>query len=716
MNAHVPQQLMARPQWVCWTGLEDKAPRQPDGKLASSTDPKTWSTYADASAAGNVGFVFTEDDDLFGIDLDKCRDPETGELSEKAQEILNRFPTYAEVSPSGRGVHLIGRGRLVGSGFNTPEIELYDRGRYFTVTGQTIGKSQSIQDCAIELAKLQQELMPEPTIPEASSSERPSTLGPEHVRRIEKYLETIEPAVSGQNGDNKTYATALKLVGGFGLTPDEAYPFLVSWNQRCEPPWTEERLRRNLGRADHNTTGIRGHLWGDGLSRPLSASPLPTAEVVDDEEFEPETVTPFPVECLSYPGLLGECTEFICRNAPREQPELAMAASLSVLSVITGRLVQFHRMRTNLYIVALAPSGCGKDYPREAVQRILLSADWGELLGAEEIGSDSGLARAIAEQPKQLVQYDEFGDFLSVLFNPQSAGNSSIRKIIPLLKKLYTSSGKLWTSGAFAKSKTHKVMCPHLVLFGTSVPQNVWGNLNWDNVTDGLVPRLMLFNGRDDSPLRTGLTTEPVPEEITARVRQWRDFGERLEQMAGFGESDIAREIKGTAAAERAIGAFSQDAERIAVKSRFEGIASIWRRATAHATKLALIAACSRCESPQTIEVNDLDVEFGVTLTKYQTETLIEGARNGDTKVGQNSRVQEVLDFINSFGPEGVRQSRIVRSFRNKRVRESAIAELIESDEIVERVVNTATKKAHIWMGIIHSKSGPIRDEANSDD
>jgi len=41
-----------------------------------------------------------------GIDLDKCRNPETGELEPEAQEIVRRMDSYTEVSPSGTGVHI----------------------------------------------------------------------------------------------------------------------------------------------------------------------------------------------------------------------------------------------------------------------------------------------------------------------------------------------------------------------------------------------------------------------------------------------------------------------------------------------------------------------------------------------------------------------------------------------------------------------------------
>ncbi len=144
----IPAELLERPQWVVWQPVErggkiTKPPfmgTAPDTH-ASTTDPSTWCTYADAvaaveaGAASGAGFVFTGDDDFVGIDFDKCRDPETGEVDQSVAELISVLDSYSEVSPSGTGVHVIARGCLPGPGRKRADIEIYDRGRYFTMTG-----------------------------------------------------------------------------------------------------------------------------------------------------------------------------------------------------------------------------------------------------------------------------------------------------------------------------------------------------------------------------------------------------------------------------------------------------------------------------------------------------------------------------------------------------------------------------------------------------
>ena len=85
---------------------------------ASSTNPETWANYEVAVRAckehgyGGIGFVFSPEDDLCGVDLDLCLDPETGEIEGWAQAVIEELDSYTEISPSGTGVHVLVRATL----------------------------------------------------------------------------------------------------------------------------------------------------------------------------------------------------------------------------------------------------------------------------------------------------------------------------------------------------------------------------------------------------------------------------------------------------------------------------------------------------------------------------------------------------------------------------------------------------------------------------
>ena len=145
----IPAELRDRRQWVTWRyttrgGKRTKVPHQTNGEKAAADAPHTWTTF-DLALAGyergtfdGVGYVFAADDPYFGVDIDNVkRDPERLVW---ALEIVQRFGSYAEWSPSGNGIHIIGRGKLPGGGRNDQKLglEVYDRGRFFTVTGHLV--------------------------------------------------------------------------------------------------------------------------------------------------------------------------------------------------------------------------------------------------------------------------------------------------------------------------------------------------------------------------------------------------------------------------------------------------------------------------------------------------------------------------------------------------------------------------------------------------
>jgi putative DNA primase/helicase len=150
---NIPEQLTERPQWVCWRVVErpdskaTKVPYTPGTeRRASSTDLMTWCTFEEALAAyeageppyDGIGFVLCSADPFVGIDLDDCRNPDTGEVAEWAQKIISGFAkAYAEASPSGTGVHIIACGVLK-EGVKTKSVEVYGQDRFFTITGEAL--------------------------------------------------------------------------------------------------------------------------------------------------------------------------------------------------------------------------------------------------------------------------------------------------------------------------------------------------------------------------------------------------------------------------------------------------------------------------------------------------------------------------------------------------------------------------------------------------
>jgi hypothetical protein len=154
--SHIPRELQKLRQWVCWRyeaqeGRKKPAKRSYDpvtGNVPTVNNPDTWRTFAEACRYDKIGLMFLEDSGYVGIDLDTCRDAQTGNTEPWAEAILNIFPgAYREVSPSETGFRIIARG---GSLVMRAEgqIEMYDHSRFLTMTGHVLGTPvTTIADC-----------------------------------------------------------------------------------------------------------------------------------------------------------------------------------------------------------------------------------------------------------------------------------------------------------------------------------------------------------------------------------------------------------------------------------------------------------------------------------------------------------------------------------------------------------------------------------------
>ncbi|MGD9541496.1 MAG: hypothetical protein AB7V61_11275 [Methylocystis sp.] len=175
--------------WVGWRVEtrpgQDKATKVPydpiKNRWAKSDDVNTWGTlqqakdWARKSQGGDVGVMLTDIGDglhLGGIDLDTCRDPQTGVIEEWALNVIRRFDSYTEVSPSGTGLKvffvcriedkdeldkLFGGEAKLGKQFkksakgdHPPAIEVYRGKRYFAVTWAQFETHASLRCIPIE--------------------------------------------------------------------------------------------------------------------------------------------------------------------------------------------------------------------------------------------------------------------------------------------------------------------------------------------------------------------------------------------------------------------------------------------------------------------------------------------------------------------------------------------------------------------------------------
>lgn len=236
----VPATLKSERRWLVWRAEPNpKDPAKPRKVPyqalrphvgASSTSPPTWCSYTQAlrtlgSPGDMSGLGFVLGDGYAGVDLDHCRHPVTGEIDGWARVVVADLNSYAEVSPSGTGVHVLVRGSKPDGACRYGPVEMYDAGRYFTVTGQHVdGTPLTVGERTAELAVVHARLLrdarpPPPLIPFSGTPGARRVANPDDAALLEQARAARNGAkfsllfdsgdLSGHDGDHSAADLAL---------------------------------------------------------------------------------------------------------------------------------------------------------------------------------------------------------------------------------------------------------------------------------------------------------------------------------------------------------------------------------------------------------------------------------------------------------------------------------------------------------------------------
>lgn len=175
--SNIPDELKQLKNWCVWkfenrNGKRTKIPFNAEtGEFAKSNDKRTWSSYETAvNAEGVDGIGFFFEPPYLGIDIDDIDDDlhrfkQGDKLDNIVSEFNEAFKSYTEVSPSGNGLHIIVKGKIPGSRRRKGNIEMYDSGRFFTMTGKTIGKYKDVTEVSEQVFKtIYEKYLPDNTV------------------------------------------------------------------------------------------------------------------------------------------------------------------------------------------------------------------------------------------------------------------------------------------------------------------------------------------------------------------------------------------------------------------------------------------------------------------------------------------------------------------------------------------------------------------------
>lgn len=165
----IPEELKRLPNWICWNAVYDedrgkikKLPVNPiTGGNAQSNNPSTWTDFDTAVKASErfsgIGFMFGGCE-YFGVDIDGVGNEivsyQNGDGNNIVSEFIYELQSYTEISQSGRGIHIICKGSLPKNGRRKGNVEMYETGRFFVMTGDSCSEYSEIKDCTKSIQPL----------------------------------------------------------------------------------------------------------------------------------------------------------------------------------------------------------------------------------------------------------------------------------------------------------------------------------------------------------------------------------------------------------------------------------------------------------------------------------------------------------------------------------------------------------------------------------
>jgi hypothetical protein len=398
------------------------------------------------------------------------------------------------------------------------------------------------------------------------------------------------------------------------------------------------------------------------------APTIPTTEEDEPPEYKLEAVAD--LESLTYPGgLLEDLIDWIVSSAEQPCRALAMAAVLPLVSSLCGpRYSTGSRdTRPNIYTVALAESGFGKEHARSQIKRLLMS-DHGvfeKYSGPARIMSASALREVLEANQSVNCQIDEFGGFVRDITDRKAGSHQ--RAISTDLRDYYSASSTFFEGAAYRGTPPKRIYNPNLCIHGTSTPEQFWSALSSASAEDGLLPRLILFHviGKKPPVVAPQQDVRWVPHTLLLRMADVAgiDVAKKRGNLsrAGYKVETTSEETKPLVVpwSEDALGILRAVKETIEAKETAVSAESqpFVRRIIENAIKLALIAAVGT--DPKHPVITEAIFEWAAAVAWTCAAAMLAeiGERLADNQ--REANYKKIAALIRKAGVKGISEGRL---------------------------------------------------------
>ena len=337
---------------------------------------------------------------------------------------------------------------------------------------------------------------------------------------------------------------------------------------------------------------------------------------------DPGDPGPTPEHLLHIPGFVGEVVDFCMAGAPYPSLGMAFCGALAMQAHLCGRKVREPGdLRTNVYLLALASSSAGKNYPRQINGHLAIAGNLVETL-RRKFSSGEGIEDRLEAHPCSFYQTDEIDGILQAVARSKDARHESI---ISVLLELYSSSNMMYAMRSKAgKQSAGIIHQPHLTIFGTATPGHYYEAMSERMLTNGFFARMIIVDTGKRSPGQDAVPVDEMPQRPVETAKWWASFqpGEHRGNLVGFFPKPIT--VGYTNQAKRIADEFRDAADQhySDAEDRGDEVAmTVWGRANENARKLALLYACS--ENHGDPQITRPAVEWASAFVEHQVRRML---------------------------------------------------------------------------------------------
>ena len=352
---------------------------------------------------------------------------------------------------------------------------------------------------------------------------------------------------------------------------------------------------------------------------------------------------PLPLDMLRVPGFISEVMDHCLETAPYPNVALAFCGAVALQAVLAGRKVRDTAdNRTNLYLLALAFSSVGKDWPRKVNTHVIHKAGMVSVLG-EKFASGEGIQDSLHRTPSMIFQTDEIDGLLQSINKSRDA---RYENLMGTLLTMYSAANSIYPMRRKAgKEEPGVIDQPCLVVYGTAIPTHYYEALSERMLTNGFFARMMIVESGPRNPGQEPGIIDPPPRVMEA-ARWWSDFCPGSGNLEAFHPHPRIVEADDAARDLLTEGRKECEAEYATAESRGDPVGTtVWGRVPEQIRKLSLIYSVS--VDHQSPRIDRVAVQWATDFMMHQTRRMLFMANN---HVAENPFHGECLKLLRKLG------------------------------------------------------------------